>query len=121
MASQIDLEALLATIDAQDAGKFASYLTEDAVFRYGSNPPVKGQQAIQEYVAGFFGTVDSLSHRLLAEWESGDAVICEGEVTYTVPGGKTVTVPFANVFGMQDSKIKEYKIYVDPTPLAGGA
>lgn len=119
MATNIELGELLAAIDALDSGKFASFLTEDAVFRYGSNAPVHGRQAIQDYVTGFFGTLDSLRHRLLAEWESGDAVICEGEVTYTLPGGKEVTVPFANVFGMQDSKIKEYKIYVDPTPLAG--
>lgn len=119
MATKIALPELLAAIDAQDAGKFASFLTEDVVFRYGSSAPVRGRQAVQDYVAGFFGSLDSLSHRLLAEWESGGAVICEGEATYTLPGGKEVTVPFVNVLGMEDSKIKEYKIYVDPTPLAG--
>lgn len=119
MATKIALSELLAAIDAQDAGEFASFLTEDVVFRYGSSAPVRGRQAVQDYVAGFFGSLDSLSHRLLAEWESGDAVICEGEATYTLPGGKDVTVPFVNVLGMENNKIKEYKIYVDPTPLAG--
>ena len=119
MATKIALSELLAAIDAQDAGKFASYLTEDVVFRYGSSPPVHGRQAVQDYVADFFGTLDSLRHQLFAEWRNGDALICEGEVTYTLPGGKAVTVPFVNVFGMQNSKIKDYKIYIDPTPLAG--
>ncbi len=119
MAAKIALSELLAAIDAQDAGKFASYLTEDVVFRYGSGPPVHGRQAVHDYVAGFFETLDSLRHRLLAEWENGGALICEGEVTYTLPGGKEMTLPFVNVFGMQDSKIKDYKIYIDPTPLAG--
>jgi ketosteroid isomerase-like protein len=119
MATKIALAELLAAIDAQDAEKFASFLTEDAVFRYGSNAPVQGRQAAQDYVAGFFGALDSLQHRLLAEWEIDDSLICEGEVTYTLPGGREVTVPFVNVFGMQGDKIKEYKIYVDPTPLAG--
>ena len=119
MATKIALSELFAAIDAQDAGKFASFLSEDVVFRYGSSAPVRGRQAVQDYVAGFFGSLDSLSHRLLAEWESGDVVICEGEVTYTLPGGKDVTVPFVIVLGMENNKIKGYKIYVDPTPLAG--
>jgi ketosteroid isomerase-like protein len=119
MAKKIALSELLAAIDAQDARKFASFLTEDVVFRYGSNAPVHGRQAVQDYVAAFFGNLDALRHRLLADWESDGALICEGEVTYTLPGGKEVTVPFVNVFGMQDGKIKEYKIYIDPTPLAG--
>jgi len=119
MAKRIALSELLTAIDSQDAGKFCSFLTEDVVFRYGSNPPVHGRQAVHDYVAGFFGNLDALQHRLLADWESGDSVICEGEVTYTLPGGKAVTCPFVNVFGMQDGKIKDYKIYIDPTPLAG--
>ena len=119
MAVKIALSELLAAIDAQDAGKFASFLTEDVVFRYGSNPPVHGRQAVHDFVAGFFGSLDALRHRLSAEWENGDALICEGEVTYTLPGGEEVTVPFVNVFGMRNSKIKDYKIYIDPTPLAG--
>jgi len=119
MATRIALSELLTAIDAQDAGKFASYLTEDVVFRYGSNPPVHGRQAVHDYVAAFFGNLDALRHRLLGEWESGNAVICEGEVTYTLPGGKAATLPFVNVLGMQNGKIKDYKIYIDPTPLAG--
>lgn len=119
MVTNFPLSELLAAIDEQDAVKFASYLTEDAVFRYGSNPPVEGRQAVQDFVAGFFANLDALNHRVSARWEDGDALICEGEVTYTLPTGREVTVPFVNVFGMQNDKIKDYKIYIDPTPLAG--
>ena len=51
-----------------------------------------------------------------AEAAPGSAV-CEGEVSYTVPGGALVHVPFANVFDLKDGRIASYRIYIDNGPL----
>ncbi len=42
------IEDLVASIDDMDAEKFVSFMTDDAQFRYGSNPPTVGKGAIQE-------------------------------------------------------------------------
>lgn len=38
-------------------------------------------------------------------------------VTYTRHDGSTLTVPFANVFGMRDIRVAHYQIYADVSAL----
>lgn len=42
MATKIKLEDVFATIDLKDADGFAAYLTDDGVFRFGSQESVRG-------------------------------------------------------------------------------
>ncbi len=117
MASNLDVKALFNAIDAQDADAFVSFLTEDAIFRFGSQDAVNGKAAIREYVAQFFGMIEALSHRINVTWEKKDGVMCEGEVTYTKLDGSKVTLPFADAFHMKGDKVKNYLVYIDPAPL----
>ena len=57
-----DTGGLFAAIDAKDAASFVSYLTEDAVFRFGSAPAVQGREAIREAVDGFFAPIAGCRH-----------------------------------------------------------
>ncbi len=105
-------------VDAKDASRFASYLTADAIFRYGNAPIVNGADATRQAVAQFFDAVHALHHELLALWTQDDMVFCKGEVTYTRhDGSKVGPLPFLNLFRMQGDKIAEYLIYVDASPL----
>ena len=110
---------LLASIDGMDADRFVSFLTDDATFRYGSNPPTEGKQAVRQYVAGFFTMFKALRHTPLGSWSHPDAVFVQGEVEYTRHDGSAIAVPFLNCFRMSGDKIQEYLIYIDPTPVAG--
>jgi uncharacterized protein (TIGR02246 family) len=116
-ARQRSLESLFAAIDAQDAQTFASFLTEDASFRFGSAPAARGREAIIEAVSAFFESLAGLSHVLTAVATKGDMLFCEGETTYTRHDGKAVVVPFADVFEYEGDKIAEYRIYADLAPL----
>lgn len=111
------LSQLFASIDRRDAGAFAGFLTEDGRFTFGNQPPVEGREAVREAVAGFFASIAGLSHRVDQAWETGDAVICHGEVTYERLDGASVTLPFADIFYMQGALISDYRIYMDVTPL----
>jgi len=108
---------LFEAIDAMDADAFVSFLSRDAVFRFGNGPEVRGREAIREAVAGFFGTIAGLRHRLLGTWTHPGTVICRGEVTYTRKDGSDVTLPFADVFELRGDEIREYQIYMDVAPL----
>ena len=111
------LRDLFAAIDACDGERFVSYLTPGAEFRYGSAPAVLGREAIREAVEGFFSTIAGLSHTLNFTVSDGDALVCEGEVTYTRKDGSKLTLPFANVLRTEDGQFSSYRIYIDIGPL----
>jgi ketosteroid isomerase-like protein len=113
------IDGLFASIDSMDADRFVSFLTNDAVFRYGSNPPVEGKAAIREAVAGVFSAFRALSHTIEGTWAHPDAVFVQGTVHYTLHSGSTISLPFVDCFKLQGEKIREFLVYIDPTPLAG--
>ncbi len=108
---------LFAAIDAKDPEAFVGYLTDDAVFRFGSAPAVQGRDAICAAVGAFFDTVAGLSHVINKTIVDGATLVCEGEVTYTRLDGSSVTLPFTDVFEYEGELIGHYKIYMDIDPL----
>jgi ketosteroid isomerase-like protein len=108
---------MFAAIDTKDSAAFVSYLTEDAVFRFGSAPPVQGRDAIQAAVDGFFTTIAGCSHKIANSLSQGDTVVCEGDVTYERHDGASVTLPFTDVLEYSGDLISHYKIYIDVGPL----
>jgi ketosteroid isomerase-like protein len=116
-AADCDVGGLFAAIDAKDSAAFVSYLTDGAVFRFGSAPAVRGRAAIQAAVDGFFGTIAGCSHSIARSVCEGETLICEGDVTYRRHDGTEITLPFTNVFEYVGDLIDQYKIYIDIGPL----
>lgn len=116
-AAGSDTGGLFAAIDAKDAATFVSYLTEDAVFRFGSAPPVHGREAIREAVDAFFATIAGCRHTISNSLRSGSTLVCEGEVTYRRHDDSEITVPFADIFEYEGDLIAHYKIYIDISPV----
>ena len=111
---------MFAAIDMKDGAAFVSFLTEDAVFRFGSAPPVQGRDAIQAAVEGFFTTIAGCSHEIAKSLRQDVTVVCEGEVTYQRHDGSSVTLPFTDIFEYDGELIAHYKIYIDIAPLYAG-
>ena len=116
-AASFDTGGVFAAIDRQDTAAFVGFLSDDAVFRFGSAPPVQGREAILAAVDGFFGTISGLSHKVDSTLVSGSTQACEGEVTYTRLDGTQITLPFADIFEYDGELIAHYKIYMDISPL----
>ena len=117
MATSLDLTEIFKSIDEMDADTFVSFLSEDAVFRYGSQDAVEGKDAIREYVAHFFTMVRGLTHTLTDTWEGEGSLAVRGDVTYQKHDGGEVTIPFVDVMRFGDDGIREYLIHIDPAPL----
>ncbi|MBT8087428.1 MAG: nuclear transport factor 2 family protein [Gammaproteobacteria bacterium] len=108
---------LFAAIDANDATAFVSFLTDDAVFRFGSAPAVQGRESIHAAVESFFGTIAGCAHAVHRSIRDGTTLVCEGEVTYRRHNGTEITLPFADVLEYDGDLIADYKIYMDINPL----
>jgi hypothetical protein len=108
---------LFHSIDNRDTATFLSFLTEDAVFRFGNWPPVAGKAAVSEVVGGFFQSIKALHHTILRTWELPETVICHGLATYTRHDESTLTVPFANVLELNGDQVKNYLIFADVSAL----
>jgi ketosteroid isomerase-like protein len=111
------LDALFDAIDSADAARFVEFLTEDALFRFGSAPPVHGRKAIREAVAGFFSSIAGSRHSLRHVWSGPGTLACDGEVTYRRLDGSEISLPFADAFEIRDDLISAYRIYIDIAPL----
>ena len=108
---------MFAAIDSKDAQAFVGFLTDDAVFRFGSAPAVRGREAILAAVDGFFGTIAACSHDVQNTLASGSTLVCEGEVTYRRHDDTEITLPFTDIFEYDGDLISQYKIYIDISPL----
>jgi ketosteroid isomerase-like protein len=108
---------LFAAIDAMDADGFADFFADDGKFVFGSFPPADGKEAVSGFVAYFFSTLKSLSHKLLTINIAGGLRYIHFEVTYVVADGQTVTIPGVETVKMDGDLISEYIIYLDPSPL----
>ncbi len=112
---------LFQAVDKMDTEAFVAFLSDDVLFRFGNAEPVNGKALTGEIVGGFFGSIKGLSHDLAAIWEEEDAVICHGTVTYTRHDSTTLCLPFANILGISDNLINEYRIFIDISELYGKA
>lgn len=111
------MHAALKAVDDRDVERFCDCLHAQAAFRFANAPPVHGRAAIREALAHFFGTIAAIAHTVEAAWDTGDALVAHGRVTYTRPDGSELTVPFANVCYMDGDAIGEYLVFVDASGL----
>jgi hypothetical protein len=118
MPDKPNLAALFAVIDRKDVAAFTQFLAPDCFFRFGNGAPVIGREAIAAAVAGFFGAVGDLSHRLIDWWPVAAGLVCHGMVRYTRLDGSALEAPFSNVLYLSDSGlIQQYLIFTDNSAL----
>lgn len=110
-------DELFDSIDAMDSDLFASFLSKDCRFQFGNMPEVTGVQNIKAFVAGFFDSIESLSHTIVNSWNIPGGAVFHGRVTYTRKDGSILTIPFANILKMNSSGITEYMIFADTSQL----
>jgi hypothetical protein len=112
-----DVAKAFADIDAFDPDKFVAHLTPDARFRFGNADPVTGREAVREAVAGFFSSIDGLTHHIKNIWEFEDTVIVQIDVEYLRKDGKTVITPNADILIYEGDLVRDWQIYIDVAPV----
>ena len=112
-------DTLFDDIDSMDPDRFAAHLADDVVFRFGNGEPVHGRDAVRDVWAGFCENIDGVSHSMRGQWDTGDAVVAEAEVTYTRKDGSTVSLPVVTIYRPAGPPISDYRIFMDVAPLFG--
>jgi ketosteroid isomerase-like protein len=116
-ADERTVRELFAALDAGDAPRALSLLTDDVRFQFGSTEPVVGHEGVAGNGAAMATTVASLSHDLHTVWAVDEAVICEMAVTYARHDGSRLTLPCLNVFGLREGRFADYRISMDVNPV----
>jgi hypothetical protein len=112
-----DIAQAFADIDSFDPDKFVAHLTPDVRFRFGNADPVFGRAAVREAVAGFFSTIDGLTHHIKNIWEVGDTAIAQIDVEYLRQDGKSVITPNADILIFDGDLVRDWQIYIDVAPV----
>jgi ketosteroid isomerase-like protein len=108
---------LFAAFDGNDIATLATLVTDDVRLQLMNNEPAFGQQAFASAVAAFHDSVAGIRHEILDVWSDSDAVIVELRVHYTRLDGGEVTLPCCNVFRLRDTRIADYRSYMDIAPV----
>ena len=108
-------------VDKKDAAGFAAVFTDDAMLRFGNNPPLVGRANIETAIAGFFQAMQSLKHSPERTTVTGNLLFLEATVTYLRHDGQSVSVPAMTVYEMAEMqgtpRARRCNIYVDLAPL----
>ncbi|WP_432838295.1 nuclear transport factor 2 family protein [Dactylosporangium sp. CA-092794] len=112
-----DVKTIFAGIDTLDPANFVRHLTEDVVFQFGNNDPVVGRDAVAEGVRGFYTTIAGMRHDVRQVYVDGDIAIAKVDIVYTRLDGKSVTVPNADILTFEGDKVRDWRIYIDLTPV----
>ena len=111
------VEAIFADVDAMNADTFVAHLTPDGRFQFGNGEPTIGQQATRDYVAGFFSSINGLRHQVIGIFQQENVITVELSIDYTRKDGKVVTLPCANIFRMEGPLVRDYRVFMDVTPI----
>lgn len=95
-----------------DAKELAGYFAEDGVYHNMPMAPIAGRANIEKLIAGFIGAWTKTHWDLLHVLCAGDVVVTE-RVDHIVAGGKSVDLPVAGVFELENGKIKRWRDYFD--------
>lgn len=103
-----------------DARAYAAFFAPDARWKFGNADPVVGQDAIAATAQGVFDMLTGIAHSLREVHATPTGYVALGEVTYSRRDGKTIVLPFAGSYVVQNGKIAFYQTYMDGAPLFAG-
>jgi limonene-1,2-epoxide hydrolase len=106
------VQQFIAAFPEGNAGKLASFFSEDAVYHNIPMEPIKGREAIEATIAGFMGMVESLRFDTLHLVADGPIVMTE-RVDHFISPDRTISLPVMGVFEVHDGAITAWRDYFD--------
>ena len=94
-------------------------LTDNVLYRVGSNEPVYGKQAVVDYLSSLFENTAKLTrHDVRKVWDEPGIVSIEMDAKYTINrNNKRVSIACCDIYRLKDKKINEWRVYADLAPF----
>lgn len=104
-------------VDTLDSDKLRNWFAEDVVIRFGNSPEVAGKDNAADAISGFTRNFEKMRHEFVESIESDGKVYLESLVSYTLRGGRVITLPAATSITYKHSNITALKVFIDTNPL----
>lgn len=118
MTSYIDfIRVLYKAVDAKDTQALSELLHPEVSFVFSNSNPVNGIENVKAVNDQFFASIQSMAHTFFGMYQDGNNFICDGKVDYIRLDGTPHNARFSTILTLQDSLIREYKIYADLSGL----
>jgi limonene-1,2-epoxide hydrolase len=112
------IRRLIRLFEAMNVDEALMMFTEDARYRFGNYPPAVGREGIRTAAkSSHLEAIKSSKFNIQGLWEFCDVVVCEMEIEYIRMDDSIFTLPCTDVFRMEGNRIKDMRIYMDPSPL----
>ena len=99
-----------------DADELIAYFTPDALYHNIPMQPLRGHAAIHEFFQDIPNQFEGLRFKILNQVSSGNVVMNE-RIDYFLIKGRTVALPVAGIFELENGKIKAWRDYFDLATL----
>lgn len=112
---------MCAQVDAGDAEGFASWFSDDAVYKFGNGASLTGRQAIREATEGAANALPWVRHQVDQVAEIGDQLFCRFTICTEAPDGQEVALPCVTVIWIAGGYVVDYRVHIDLAPAFGAA
>jgi ketosteroid isomerase-like protein len=112
-------EKMFSSMIALDWDAFQECLNDDVFYRIGSGEEIKGKENVTKTLQGLYSQVSMQAPdvRQVLDLPEQDQVIFEFEAHYIyLADGSTLNFACTDVLRMKDSKVNEWRVYVDMKP-----
>jgi limonene-1,2-epoxide hydrolase len=96
-----------------DPDQLAGYFAEDAVYHNIPMEPVKGREAIKQFIAGFTAAFEGIDFQVHRQVSDGNLVMNERTDVMRRKDGDDIPLPVTGVFEVVDGKIAAWRDYFD--------
>ncbi|HEV3357371.1 MAG TPA: limonene-1,2-epoxide hydrolase family protein [Pseudonocardiaceae bacterium] len=96
-----------------DAEKLASYFAENAIYHNIPMEPIRGRDAIRQFMVGFTEAYDGIDFLVHNQISNGGLVMNERTDVLRRKDGKAARLPVTGVFDIVDDRIAGWRDYFD--------
>ena len=109
-----------ATLDSRDPEAMASWLTDDASFRFGNDTDIIGRDAVMRANQDILGRLKSVKYQIVGVYEDQGTTVAELFVDHELQSGEKYLLPMISLITRDNGKVASVKVYGDPSPLRHG-
>jgi hypothetical protein len=123
MSEQLDaLKEMSDAVLKQNWEKVKSYLTDDLMYKMGSEEPKYGKEAPTNALQWLFKNAAMLEGEDVKKiWEEPGIITVEMDANYRrLKDNKLIKIPCVDVYRMRGNQVYEWRVYTDGRPLFEG-